>query len=488
MVTVHIPLEGMAAVWRDAARGLAARGVPPEDVTWTHGDAPPDMFATPPAPPPASDTTQGELRVPRSFVELAGLVAWHSDPQRFARLYALLWRLRVAPGLMSDRGDGDVATLRGMEKEIRRDLHKMHAFVRFREVGDPAASRRAFAAWFEPSHYICEPVAPFFANRFGDMDWTIVTPHRTATFVNGTVGFGPGGSKPPLPEDATEELWTTYFRNIFNPARLKVSAMQAEMPKKYWRNMPETAAIPDLIAKAEARARAMQEAAPTLPPLRAERILGAQETKMQLPLDDRPDTLPALTNAVQGCTRCPLYRNATQAVPGEGPADAPLMVVGEQPGDREDLAGRPFVGPAGQLFDRVAQEAGLDRGRAYVTNAVKHFKFTPRGKRRIHQRPDAGEVAHCRWWLTAERDIVRPRLIVAMGATATAALTGSGAGITKRRGKVETLDDGTPVFLTVHPSYLLRVPDHAKEAETAAFRDDLAAAARHLAELSGGAA
>src|SRR5690606_1466058 len=136
--------------------------------------------------------------------------------------------------------------------------------------------------------------------------------------------------------------------------------------------------------------------------------------------------LALLRRQLSDCIRCPLHRQATQAVPGEGPADAALMIVGEQPGDQEDLAGRPFVGPAGRLFDAICAAAGLDRGAAYVTNAVKHFKFVPRGKRRLHQRPNSGEIAHCRWWLDHERALVRPRLILALGATAAEALTGSG--------------------------------------------------------------
>ena len=174
-----------------------------------------------------------------------------------------------------------------------------------------------------------------------------------------------------------------------------------------------------------------------------------------------------------------LHENATQVVFGEGPADADLMFVGEQPGDNEDLAGKPFVGPAGRLFDEIAQRAGVDRSRAYVTNAVKHFKFVPRGKRRIHQKPGAGEVNACRWWLEQERELVQPRLIVAMGATAVHALTGDGKGLLKRRGSVEAARGGAnePVFVTVHPSFLLRLPDEDSRArEEQAFEDDLRAA------------
>ncbi|MBS8229066.1 UdgX family uracil-DNA binding protein, partial [Vannielia litorea] len=169
----------------------------------------------------------------------------------------------------------------------------------------------------------------------------------------------------------------------------------------------------------------------------------------------------------------------TQAVPGEGPLTARLMIVGEQPGDAEDLSGKPFTGPAGQLFDTCAAKAGLDRRQTYVTNAVKHFKFSPRGKRRLHQCPDADEIEHCKWWLDLERSWIKPKLILALGATAALSLTGSARNITRRRSTVEHTPDGTPVLLTTHPSYLLRLPDAAARAEAEArFTADLAEAAR----------
>lgn len=474
MRTIALPEIGTDLAWRNAARGLLAEGVRPEDVLWQYGAAESDLFATAP-----TSATSRPTRVPRTFVELAGAVCWHTDSERFARLYALLWRLGDTPGLMSDRADVRVATLHQMEKSVRRDMHKMKAFLRFREI-DPSGPRRRFAAWFEPQHHIVEPLAPFFARRFGDMDWIIATPDRTAHLTDGNITLATGQPKPALPDDATEQLWSTYFRNIFNPARLKVKAMQAEMPKKYWKNMPEAAAIPEMIAGAEARARQMQLAAPTLAPARAAKI--TERLSMTATEQPPPGSLDALHHDAAGCTRCPLYEGATQVVIGEGPRDAPLMVVGEQPGDQEDLAGRPFVGPAGQLFDRLAEEAGLDRDRAFVTNAVKHFKFQPRGKRRIHQKPDAGEVQACRWWLDAERRLIKPKLILAMGATAAMSLTGKGAGIMKRRGTFEATDDDTPVLLTLHPSYLLRVPNAAaKAAAERDFRADLALAADWIA-------
>ncbi|MBN8994180.1 MAG: UdgX family uracil-DNA binding protein [Rhizobiales bacterium] len=176
----------------------------------------------------------------------------------------------------------------------------------------------------------------------------------------------------------------------------------------------------------------------------------------------------------KSCTRCPLYKDATQTVFGEGPEDAAIMLVGEQPGDQEDLHGRPFVGPAGQVLDRAMAAAGMERDKVYVTNAVKHFKFDRRGKKRIHQRPTNSEVDICRWWLDIERRVVRSRVIVALGTTAIRGITGRSSSVTSLRGKAASLPDGTRMVATVHPSYLLRMPDRmAAEAEFSRFVADL---------------
>ena len=186
----------------------------------------------------------------------------------------------------------------------------------------------------------------------------------------------------------------------------------------------------------------------------------------------------ALRDEAMGCTRCPLYKDATQTVFGEGPVDAALMFVGEQPGDQEDLAGRPFVGPAGQVFDRGLGEAGIDRSRVYVTNAVKHFKFEQRGKRRIHSKPGTGEIEACRWWIDQERMLVTPKMTVALGATAARSLFGRTMTIGRERGRALDLPGGGAAWITVHPSYLLRLPDESRKAdEYARFVDDLKGAA-----------
>jgi uracil-DNA glycosylase family protein len=187
---------------------------------------------------------------------------------------------------------------------------------------------------------------------------------------------------------------------------------------------------------------------------------------------------------VRRCTRCDLYKYATQTVFGEGPLDAAIMFVGEQPGDQEDLAGRPFVGPAGMVFDQALEKAGIDRSTVYVTNAVKHFKFVPRGKRRIHNRPDAGEVTACRWWIEHERALLRPPVTVALGATAARSLIGKVVTIGKVRGGPLTLADGGECWVTVHPSSLLRIPDEEGRREARAlFIRDLKLIKRRVAEL-----
>lgn len=198
--------------------------------------------------------------------------------------------------------------------------------------------------------------------------------------------------------------------------------------------------------------------------------------------DAEIQTLAELRRAEAACTRCPLYANATQVVPGEGPTHAPLMLVGEQPGDQEDRQGRPFVGPAGLVLDRAIAEAGIDRKEVFVTNAVKHFKWEPRGKRRLHKKPNAYEIERCRWWNDFERAIVKPQVTVALGATAARSLLGRVVTISSARGK---LIDAAPgrVLVTIHPSYLLRIRDDDDKArEYHRFVADLRVCARALRE------
>lgn len=455
--------------FRTAVRTLAAQQVAPESVTWSIG-APDDLFAEVPAPP-AAPSDRG-FTLPRALVELAHTVIQASEPARFALLYRLIWRAHAGEReIMAMPTDPDVYRANRLAQSVRRDTHKMRAFLRFRAVNEDAATR--YVAWFEPDHFIVEANAAFFVRRFATMTWSILTPYRSVHWNGTDLRFAAGARRSDVPDDdALAEYWRRYYASIFNPARLKIGAMTAEMPRKYWRNLPEAAAIPELVRSAQTRTDAMVEQPVVSPPRPSGRNF-------------RPEIAPAesaLGRAAQdaeACRRCDLWSRATQVVFGEGPADATVMFVGEQPGDQEDLAGRPFVGPAGQVFDRALAEAGIDRQTVYVTNAVKHFKFEPRGKRRIHAKPDNGEIDACRFWLELERAEVRPRVTVMLGATAARSVLGRTVTITRERGRPIALSDATGL-VTVHPSYLLRLPDEdAKAREYAAFVDDL----RRVAEL-----
>jgi DNA polymerase len=457
--------------WRKAARTLVLNDVSPSDVTWrVQGDAP-ELFEPTALPP---DLPNGTFNVPAKFVELAKAAILHRNRERFALLYRLLWRLRSHHDLLVVATDPDVAEISAMAKAVHHDEHKMHAFVRFREIGREQKSY--FVAWFEPEHHIVELAAPFFASRFADMPWSILTPDVCAHWDGHAVSITPGVSKDQAPtEDRLEETWRRYYASIFNPARLKVKAMQTEMPKRYWRNLPEASLIKPLIESAGRTASGMIANAATEPHKSQKREEPAMVRKRAA------DDIEALRDEAADCRACPLWKDATQTVFGEGPQRAQIMLVGEQPGDKEDLAGKPFVGPAGLMLDRALEEAGIDRTKVYVTNAVKHFKFVPRGKIRLHQKPNTSEIRACRQWYERERAAIKPALVVAMGATAAQSVFGKITPINKSRGRLIDLEDGTRALVTVHPSYLLRLPDaEAKGREYQRFVDDLKIAATLL--------
>ncbi|KTE22430.1 DNA polymerase [Sphingopyxis sp. H050] len=470
MREVVLTVPGDFAEWRSAARGLLAGGVAPDDVSWRGSAEGASLFGDEATAAPA-----GRLSLPRELVQIAERVICHRDAEVPARLYRLVWRALHDRQLLARTTDPEVDWLRKADKAIRRDVHKMHAFVRFRRLGEEEG-RESFAAWFEPTHRILRLTAPFFQRRFYGMDWAILTPDARAIWQDETLTYGPGGTKDEVPDsDVVEDQWRTYYGAIFNPARVKIDAMRAEMPKKYWKNLPEAQDIAPLIAGAEARVERMRATAVSV----ANPLTGKWRTRVQdqLTFGDEIGTLADLATAVSRCTRCPLHCNATQAVAGEGPGAAKIMLVGEQPGDREDLEGKPFVGPAGQLLNEVLYEAGLERRRLFLTNAVKHFKFEPRGKRRLHQNPTTAEIDICRWWLDKERALVQPDIIVTLGASALRGVTGKSASIKSMRGAVHELEGDTKLIATIHPSFLLRLPDRERAAkEREMFVADLALA------------
>ncbi|WP_347303997.1 UdgX family uracil-DNA binding protein [Croceibacterium sp. TMG7-5b_MA50] len=463
---VNVPAPDDFTFWRDAARVLVQCRVPPDQIAWGEPGSTGDLFAAGDQPLPLPPANAPMVRASKPFIQAAEAAICHSDPARFALLYRLLWRLQGNRNLLDDRTDNDVRRLDELARSVRRDKHKMRAFVRFRAMEDADGQER-YVAWFEPEHHILRSNAAFFVNRFSNMRWSILTPRGSLHWDGEVLGEGPPAERGDAPDgDPAEDLWRRYYASIFNPARLKIGAMLKEMPRKYWKNMPESALIPELVAGAQAREAAMVEA-------------GALE------FEERPATLPAIDRAIHGCRKCPIGELDNQAVMGEGPPNATLMIVGEQPGDQEDRQGRPFVGPAGQVFDAHMQRAGIDRGTVYVTNAVKHFKFVDRGKRRLHQTPTAKEIDICRWWIESERHIVQPRLILAMGASAARGMLGKTVSVSKARGVPHVLEDGAELWITAHPSYLLRLDGPAREEQERMFQADLQAVAERLAEMTG---
>ncbi|MET0542140.1 MAG: UdgX family uracil-DNA binding protein [Variovorax sp.] len=476
--------------FRRHARALLGRGIAPELVEWhTRRSSAGDLFASqddgataPPASPdlaaPDLAAPVATLSVPPAFITLCETVILHHDAGRFALLYRLLWRLSREAGLRHDPLDADRVQAQHMAQAVRRDMHKMKAFVRFRSIAQDDGSAPLHVAWFEPEHHIVEATAPFFMRRFAQMRWAILTPECCVEWDGEALQFGPGARKQDAPPaDAGEALWLTYYRNIFNPARLKLAMMQKEMPRRYWRNLPEARLISPLAAEAMARSGQMIDAPATTPARRIAPRENIMVAAPQLALSDIPaDALAQLREATNRCRECPIGEFATQSVFGEGPVHAALMVVGEQPGDQEDLRGRPFVGPAGKLFDRAIAELGWPRDRIWVTNAVKHFKFELRGKRRIHKTPSQQEAAACLHWLESEIAQVRPRALLALGATAARALLGRPVAVMRERGQWHEGPRGERVLVTLHPSALLR-GDPAQHAQAyAEWLADLALA------------
>ncbi len=467
------PGDGFAS-WREAARRLLIAGVPPEEILWQSDEE--GLFGG--SLEDAGPKTGAPAAVPADFLKLARSVACYDDPTRWGLLYRMLWRITRGgeKHLLDLHGDPDLVKARQFEKNIRREIHKMHAFVRFRKVGEADDGRERFVAWFEPQHHIVEAGTPFFRKRFANMDWSIFTPKGCAHWIGGEFVITSGIARDPFAGiDELEEIWCTYYKSIFNPARLKLKAMQAEMPRKYWKNLPEAGLIDELTRRSGGRIGDML-ATPERPakPLKTT-YLNSLRSMSKIPETDvEHASLDEIAKLIQGCRNCPLWENATCAVPGEGPSDARVMIVGEQPGDREDLEGRPFVGPAGKLLDEALIEAGVDRSRVYVTNAVKHFKWVPRGKHRLHQKPSAGEIDACKPWLLGEMSKIAPEVLILLGATAARAILGPGVKVTEQRGLVDAPGVAARVILTVHPSYLLRIPDKERKAdERSRFIEDL---------------
>jgi DNA polymerase len=383
-------------------------------------------------------------------------------PDRWAFLYRVIWRWQQGEHDVQSPADEDGARLNAMVKAVRREEHDMHAYIRFRERPAEAGPPR-FVAWYEPQHDVLPQVAEHFVSRMGKVSWMIATPeasvlwdgqtlHNTGPLVANSEDLERNGN------DGGEALWLTYYRSVFNPARLNQAVMQQHIPSHRWKNLPEGKIVTHMISEAARGARkvgqyeAVGQRKGTTIPIAPE----AAQPERQQP------------SKLDECRRCELWQFATQAVGGEGPKKAKIMFVGEQPGDQEDLAGQPFVGPAGKLLDQVCEQAGVDRDTIYVTNAVKHFKWEPRGKRRLHKTPVQKEIEACHYWLDKELAHVQPTVIVALGATALKSVMRTANVTLKNSIGHPVFHEGHWIVTTYHPSYVLRVP--GEDAKHEAFQ------------------
>ena len=439
--------------WRTAARALVLDGVPPEALRWRVGEGP---AALPEARP-------GGFALPRALVALAAQAIQARDPERFALLYRLVWRVHAGEPVLEDRGDPDLPRARRLAFAVRAAAHRMRAELRFAPVADGVAEAGGtrFLGWYAPAQFVLEANALLLARCFPALSVSILTPEASAHWDGGTGGvprFGPGVDPAAIADDAAlAAFWALYGAELIGAAGRTSALPEAEALDEPLRPPDRPLPFPVVLPRRTGSAQAGPAAA-----------------------------LEQAAVEAAACRRCALWEAASQTVFGEGPAAVRMMLVGEQPGDREDIVGRPFVGPAGLLLDRALAEAGIDRRTVWVSNAVKHFKFVPRGRRRLHQSPDAAEAAACRFWLDVELVRLAPPVLVLLGATAARSVLGRPVTIGRERGRPIRLSETRTALVTVHPSFLLRLPEEAAQArEYAAFVADLRLAAAVAAGLAG---
>jgi uracil-DNA glycosylase len=423
MAMFQVTVDGSLESWRDAARRALRLGVSPDACVWRSPDAQQaDLFAI---PLPGDASAHGArhapvVAVPRAFVERARRVACHRSPERWALLYRLLWRIAHGEArLLDDVTDPDVRTWTQWDASVRRDSHKMKAFVRFKRIDVPSeqGGGDAYVAWHRTEHLIVPLVAPFFSDRFAPMRWSIFTPDASAHWDTERLRFGPGaGREVAADDDVLEDLWRDYYRSIFNPARVKVQAMRAEMPAKHWSTLPESRLIAGLLREAPARVQAMVDnnratAAAFVPP---------------------GEGLARLSAALPGCTACDGCAYGGAAVMGRGPAHARLAIVSAYPVMSPDATGSPSHDG---LLDEALAAAGLSRDAVYLTAASKAPPTASGATPGVPTRESAssGRLEVCRPWLVAELDAVQPAVVLCLGALAGRSVFGRAVSVTRDR-------------------------------------------------------
>lgn len=436
--------------WREKARLLFLQNISPEQIYWIDGkEEQLSLFAKEEIALPEINS-QTTFAVPRPFIQLAEKVAYHRDSTKWNLLYQALWRIKHGEAsLLNLRVDPLIHQLFRMAQAVGRDAHKMKAFVRFRVYEQDDIPK--YIAWHRPDHRIVQLVAPFFQHRFGVMHWSILTPDESVSWDTKHLKFGPGVNEQQLKiEDTTEDLWLHYYQAIFNPARIKLNAMRKEMPRRHWNTLPETRMISKMLIDAPTRLQSMMQHTEGL----------KQSAADFLP---KHETYEKLLSSALHCKGCSLYQCATQTVFGSGPIDAEIIFVGEQPGDKEDLKGIPFVGPAGKVLYQAIEAAQLDPKKIYFTNAVKHFKNELKQGRRIHVTPKVLEIKACKPWLEAELRLIKPKIIVCLGNIAAYSLIRPGFHMKQMHGQWLDYSSDQKIMATYHPSAVLRAFDDAQK-------------------------
>lgn len=418
--------------WREKARQLLSKNIHFDDVEWItdeHGMLFGDFWQ--------DIEVNSTPRVPREFLDLALSVSAYRDNSTWSLLYRSLYRLVFLDQRLLDNPlDTDVMELHSRAKLVSRDIHKMKAFVRFKEVQSEEGT--IYMAWHRPDHRIIRLAAPFFKDRFNGMKWVIMTEDETANWNGEELTFTEGVPKEKAPQfDDKEDLWKTYYRAIFNPARIKISAMKKELPVRHWKTLPETELITGLIQEA---------------PERLEEFYLSQRKAP----DVQYSSLEDMNEALMKCRACGICEKATAPVKGSGPKQAEVLVIGEQPGNEEDLQGLPFVGPAGNVLNEALKQVGILRQDLYLTNAVKGFKYLPKAHMRWHKGASISEITTCKSWLKKEIELVRPKTIVCLGRSAALSVIGKMVKIEDVRGRWFESAFGTKTIILPHPASILR--------------------------------
>ena len=443
---IIVPLKRNWDDWRSKARELLAQKIPPQDVHWKV-----DEFEFAFGEEFVHRNTPNTIQLPKDFIEMAYTVSLFRDDSTWELLYRVAWRiLHENRQLMKIQLDPDVRELMARQKSVGRDLHKMHAFVRFREIKQPEGES-VYMAWHRPDHRILRLAAPFFKDRFNGMKWVIMTEDESMSWDKKQLVFLPGVLQHELPADEKEDLWKTYYSSIFNPARVKVGMMKKEMAVRYWGTLPEAQLITSLIDQAPARVNEFYQSQAPLAPIR------------------KIETLDEIKVALKECAACGICSASSGPVAGIGPKDASLAFIGEQPGNEEDLKGEPFIGPAGKELMAAFHKVGIKREEVYLSNAVKGFKWIKGYVDRQHKNPYSKEISACRPWLQNELNIVKPKILVCLGRTAAQSVLGKMIKLEDERGRFFSTPFSDRTIVLPHPASLLRM-ENAEDQELARAR------------------